>query len=149
MVAKRRTLTALEKLERDNSIAQRLRRAVDWSKIRTVHAYRSLEKEVDTAWLSEFIADWPDIRLTYGEAVPDAAIPSSAYDMLIIPVLAFDESLNRVGMGGGWYDRLLTRQPDALIIGLAYDMQKAEGIPVEPHDVPMTYVVTERRVYRG
>lgn len=56
-----------------------------------------------------------------------------------VPALAFDRRGNRLGYGGGWYDRLLAdAAPDALRIGVGYDFQMVEALPHESHDVPLT-----------
>lgn len=71
-------------------------------------------------------------------------------DMVLVPLLGFDLQGNRIGYGKGYYDRFLPLlRPKCLKIGLAFEMSLvADGIPVEPHDVPLDFVVTERNVYR-
>jgi len=63
----------------------------------------------------------------------------------IIPGIAFDLSGNRLGRGGGFYDRML-EDADGVKVGVAYDCQIVEAVPSEPNDVKMTYVVTEERI---
>lgn len=75
-------------------------------------------------------------------------------DIMFMPLLGFDASGNRLGMGGGFYDatlaylraRRIWRKP--LLIGVAYEAQKVERIPAEPWDVSLDYIVTERKIYR-
>jgi 5-formyltetrahydrofolate cyclo-ligase len=71
-------------------------------------------------------------------------------DMVLVPLLGFDLQGNRIGYGKGYYDRFLPLlRPKALKIGLSFELGKvAEGIPVEAHDVPLDFVVTEKTVYR-
>jgi 5-formyltetrahydrofolate cyclo-ligase len=59
----------------------------------------------------------------------------------IIPGMAFDASLNRLGRGRGFYDRVLNRLQSAYKVGLAFPCQLLEQVPVEPHDVKMDEVV--------
>lgn len=74
-------------------------------------------------------------------------------DVIITPLVAFDESLNRIGMGGGYYDRTLAfrkrrtlwRRP--LTIGVAYSFQKVPCIEAEAWDVPLDAVITEKESY--
>ena len=58
-------------------------------------------------------------------------------------LVAFDRSLNRLGQGGGHYDRTFEKYPDAIRIGLAWSVQEADNIPVERHDVTLHAIVTE------
>ena len=62
---------------------------------------------------------------------------------MAVPGVAFDRKRNRMGRGRGFYDRLLKSTPNAVKVGLAYDFQVLDAIPVEPHDVPMDCVVSE------
>ena len=66
-------------------------------------------------------------------------------DLVIVPGIAFDPQGRRVGFGGGFYDRFLSRIR-APKIGLTYDCLLVNDVPVEPHDVPMDIVVTEAAV---
>ena len=68
-------------------------------------------------------------------------------DLVIVPGIAFDAQGRRVGFGGGFYDRFLSRV-QAVKIGLTYDCLLVDEVPVEPHDVAMDIVVTEGAVYR-
>lgn len=77
-------------------------------------------------------------------------IPVSAIDLIVVPGLAFDAQGRRLGRGGGFYDRFLTRLSNRTVrVGLAFDVQIVESVPVENHDGLMDVVVTDRRVTRG
>lgn len=68
-------------------------------------------------------------------------------DMLVIPGVAFDPSGRRIGYGGGYYDRLLPRiKGERTIAALAFEAQVFESLPSEPHDIPVDYIVTEKRI---
>ncbi|MDX2298551.1 MAG: 5-formyltetrahydrofolate cyclo-ligase [Xanthomonadaceae bacterium] len=73
-------------------------------------------------------------------------------DLVLIPLLAFDAHGNRVGMGGGWYDRSfayrLQRTEKPFMVGVAYAFQEVDAIAAEPWDVPLDAVVTERGIVR-
>ncbi|MEM0999775.1 MAG: 5-formyltetrahydrofolate cyclo-ligase [Bacteroidota bacterium] len=70
-------------------------------------------------------------------------------DMVLVPLLGFDERGNRLGYGGGYYDRFLHNiRPQCLKIGLAFELSHLDAIPVHAHDVPLDFVVTEAAVYR-
>lgn len=68
-------------------------------------------------------------------------------DVVLVPLVAFDASGNRLGMGAGYYDRFLATGPAAgppLRVGVAYACQQAPGLPRDPWDIPLHAVVTEQ-----
>ena len=70
-------------------------------------------------------------------------------DILLIPLLSFDKKLNRVGYGGGFYDRYIQRikrKKKPLLIGLAYSFQKVKSIPINSFDKKLDFVVTEKEI---
>ena len=69
-------------------------------------------------------------------------VPPGAFDLVIVPGLAFDHRGNRIGFGGGFYDRFLSGL-DAARVGVAYEFQLGETLPTEPHDVGLDWLVTE------
>lgn len=74
------------------------------------------------------------------EVVPQVAI---------VPLVAFTAHGDRLGQGGGHYDRWLGAHPDAIAMGLAWDMQLVDALPVESHDRGLTAVITPTRLYRS
>ena len=122
---------------------------VDWERARSVHVYRSVPgwREVDTTELLAYIGtSWPNIAVTIGEPDKSAVISRKQYDVIIMPLVAFDHHLNRLGFGGGWYDRFLSGQKGAAKIGLAYAFQLIDVIEAHANDVPLDMVVTENGV---
>ncbi|NOZ76514.1 MAG: 5-formyltetrahydrofolate cyclo-ligase [Euryarchaeota archaeon] len=70
-------------------------------------------------------------------------------DIFILPGVAFDRKGNRLGFGGGYFDKLLKQtKKGALFIGLAFEDQMVDAIPHAPHDIPVHMVITEDRVVR-
>lgn len=67
--------------------------------------------------------------------------------LMLVPGVVFDEKKNRMGYGKGYYDRYALQAPKALRIGISYEMQIADSIPAEGHDIPMDYLLTERRLF--
>lgn len=68
-------------------------------------------------------------------------------DVVVVPGLAFDSRGNRLGRGGGYYDRFLAElRPSVTRIGLAFDQQIVEPIPAGAHDMAVDILVTDRRV---
>lgn len=74
------------------------------------------------------------------------AVIAGEVDVVIVPVVGFDRACHRLGQGGGYYDRLLQNH-HGMSIGLAYACQRTDDIPTEQHDVALTCVVTEERLY--
>ncbi|RPF70493.1 5-formyltetrahydrofolate cyclo-ligase [Aurantiacibacter spongiae] len=68
-------------------------------------------------------------------------------DVLFVPLLGFTERGERIGQGGGFYDRWLADHPRTTAIGLAWDVQRIEALPLEEHDVSLTAIVTPSRIY--
>ncbi|ABD56303.1 5-formyltetrahydrofolate cyclo-ligase [Jannaschia sp. CCS1] len=93
----------------------------------------------------EWTPDMPMESGPFGAQVPsrgDWLIP----DTLIVPLVAFDATLHRLGYGGGFYDRTLERLRDAAptrAIGLAYAAQELPEVPQEPTDQPLDTLITE------
>ncbi|HRK35582.1 MAG TPA: 5-formyltetrahydrofolate cyclo-ligase [Candidatus Hydrogenedentes bacterium] len=71
---------------------------------------------------------------------------TSKGEVVLVPGIAFSARGERIGYGGGYFDRFLTSFR-GVSIGLAFDMQMVESIPVEPHDTPVQMLVTESGVY--
>jgi 5-formyltetrahydrofolate cyclo-ligase len=68
------------------------------------------------------------------------------FDLVLVPGVAFDTACHRLGMGGGFYDRLLGRLGSrALAVGLAFDVQIVDAVPREAHDAAVDAVVTPTR----
>jgi 5-formyltetrahydrofolate cyclo-ligase len=66
-----------------------------------------------------------------------------APDVLLMPLLAFDASGNRLGYGGGFYDRTVAERPDAMRIGCAYAAQELDSVPTGPYDARLHAIATE------
>lgn len=64
-------------------------------------------------------------------------------ELILTPLLAFDDSGTRLGQGGGYYDRTFAALPHTTRIGLAYAGQRVERLPIEPHDIRLHGVLTE------
>ena len=70
-------------------------------------------------------------------------------DVILVPLVAFDNNLNRLGYGGGYYDRVikkLSKKKKILKIGLAFSIQKINNIPVTKYDKKLDYIVTDKYI---
>ena len=66
-------------------------------------------------------------------------------DVLLVPLLAFDKNFNRIGYGGGFYDRYIKKirkQKKVLTIGFAYSFQKVKKIPINNYDIKLDFIIT-------
>jgi 5-formyltetrahydrofolate cyclo-ligase len=138
--------------------------------------YAALPEEVDTATLISVLADRGAViavprvhgdremtlhrigsldELALGTCdIPEPgvdaeAMPPEAFDVVVVPGVAFDRACRRVGFGGGFYDTLLPRlRPGAFTVGLAFDEQLVGEVPCEEHDHPLDAVVTPTALHR-
>ena len=70
-------------------------------------------------------------------------------DIILVPIVAFDNNLNRLGYGAGYYDRLiskLSKKKKLLKIGLAFSVQRVDNIPTNKYDKKLDYIVTEKYI---
>ncbi|HNX52159.1 MAG TPA: 5-formyltetrahydrofolate cyclo-ligase [Pontiellaceae bacterium] len=136
---------------------------------RTVGAYMPLPGEVDISPLFAcpekifFIPAFDESSGLYRMArlagelktgrfgIREPAVPVFAeehdLDLIIVPGVAFDRAGQRIGRGGGFYDRLLP-QYRAIRTGICFDFQCLEVIPAEDHDVRMDFTVTESKILK-
>lgn len=75
------------------------------------------------------------------EPVADEPVAEDKTALVLMPGLAFDPKGNRMGYGGGFYDRFLRREPTHPTIALCYDFQMVESIPTQDHDIPVDTVL--------
>ena len=84
--------------------------------------------------------------------IPEPEIKNIVYpDILLIPLVAFDKNLNRLGYGGGYYDRLikkLSKKKKIIKIGLAITDQKIDKVPTNIYDQKLDYIVTNKYVVK-
>lgn len=85
----------------------------------------------------------------FGLLQPRADAPVLAPDLILTPLLGFDRAMGRIGQGAGFYDRAFAAAPSARRIGLAWSVQEAPGLPLDPWDVPLHGVATEREWIEG
>ena len=68
-------------------------------------------------------------------------------NIILVPLVAYDKNLNRVGYGGGFYDRYLKKikkNKKIITIGLAYSFQKVKKIPINKNDIKLDFIITEK-----
>lgn len=103
---------------------------------------------------AQYSTDTVLIPNRFGIAEPTATTPLCALgdlDVIFMPLVAFDEEGHRLGMGAGYYDKALAgiceQKTRPLLVGLAYELQKARHIPQDMWDINLDIVVTEQSLY--
>ena len=157
----RLAMGAADRRSKSTSIASTLLQEVYWPKVRRVHCFEPIMRlgEVDLVdFVTALQTDKADVEVytsrksgdgwqivDTADDLPVKSIPN--FDIIIVPMLGFDDKLHRVGYGGGYYDKFLAGQPQAQKIGVCYEAGKVAQIPAESQDIPLDVIVTEERVY--
>ena len=89
---------------------------------------------------------------TFGTLEPQNSQKEVIPDLVMVPLVAFDSKLNRLGYGKGYYDRMLNKisltKKKVIFLGIAYSFQKHKKIPVNHHDVKLDYIFTEKGIIK-
>jgi 5-formyltetrahydrofolate cyclo-ligase len=117
---------------------------------RTVHLPRITNFRLSQ--MRFYCADTVDRFNKYGIQEPSAIgspWPANSFDVLLVPLIAFDRSGTRIGMGAGYYDRALEAlsyqtSTKPYLIGLAHSFQEINSLEREPWDVPLDAILTDR-----
>ncbi|OQP05800.1 5-formyltetrahydrofolate cyclo-ligase [Geobacillus sp. 46C-IIa] len=174
MLDRLRQLSAAEKQAYDRQIAAYLYQWPQWQEAQVIAITVARETEVDTvpiieqAWREgktvgvpkcdpltktmtfRRIASFAQLEKAYAgllEPIEEqtAAIDRDELDLIIVPGVCFTKTGYRIGYGGGYYDRYLPGVA-AVTAALAYSFQVVEDIPVEDHDVPVEFMITDQGV---
>lgn len=177
----RQTLSLAQREQAGVQVAQRLQALPEFQQARMIASYASFGGELPTCTIHQqltapkrlalpvlhpVVADhllfleitdttvWHQNR--YGINEPelrcDRVVPLAQLQIMLLPLVGFDRSGQRLGMGGGYYDRTLAawhrgELPNLLTIGLGYDFQQLETLPQQPWDVPLNLVITPSKVW--
>ena len=86
----------------------------------------------------------------YGMLEPENSSKNIIPDLIMVPMVAFDNNLNRIGYGKGYYDRSLKKinkiKKNAISLGIAYSFQKCQKISTNKHDYKLDYIFTEKGI---
>ena len=174
VLASRGRIDPQERVDQGAACVQRLLGLDEISAAERVLAYVSVGSELRTGTLLEallsrgstlllpYVADdgmlrASEIRSTAGLAPGYRGIPEprarmpvdpARADVVVVPGVAFDARGGRLGFGGGFYDRFLQACGDATRIGICFECQVVDEVPLEDHDQRMDIVVTPDRVIR-
>jgi 5-formyltetrahydrofolate cyclo-ligase len=172
-IERRDLLSAGERSAKSERIVERVLALPEVGAARTVMAFWSFGSEVQTAALIQRlheagkrvvlprIVEGEIAAVTYAPGDPVAAtsfgamepvgaelVSAEDVDGVIVPGVAFDRRGGRVGYGGGFYDRLLSRAPSAPAVAVAFDVQLVDGVPRGRSDSRVDVIVTEDEVIR-
>lgn len=158
-------LSEAEKLTAASEVFEHLERSAAFMLAERILMYHSLPDELPThAFLAKWngrkkfylprvngvnleILPYDESRLELGafhieEPTGNDTVSEDEIELIIVPAVAFDRKRNRLGRGKGFYDRLL-KLTRATKIGIGYNFQIVDEIPVEEHDIPMDFVITQ------
>ena len=91
----------------------------------------------------------PFIKNALNILEPENPIKIKDVDVFLVPGVAFTASGKRLGRGGGYYDKLLSKYPDTLKIGITFNERILQDLPTESHDISMDYVFTNDKYYKS
>lgn len=135
---------------------------IAWLERRGSRVYLPVLKPLSTnrLWFVHYHAATPMVANRFGIPEPETRhgahrarrTPAWALDLILLPLVGFDDRGQRIGMGGGFYDRTLafTRRPGPRprLIGLAHDCQRVAALPTAPWDVPLDAIASDARLIR-
>ena len=82
--------------------------------------------------------------------IPEPTSKKTSYpNIIFVPIVAYDKNLNRIGYGGGFYDRYLKKlekKKKIIKIGLAYSFQEIKKIPFNTHDKKLDFIITDKKI---
>ena len=172
ILKQRRVIPVEDSFQAGLNIVKVLRGHEFFSSKKIVASYISTGGEISTAPLNDYLLDTHDLILPYininvkgsmdfysfkkgdplienrfhilePENKQENLIRPDLIDAIVVPLVAFDKRGNRMGMGGGFYDRMLKKvSAECLLIGVAYDFQLIENVPTESWDMPLDEVIT-------
>lgn len=145
-------------------IEERLFEDKDFLESKNILFYDAFKKEVQTRGMIKRaidmkkrvflpVTDFKNKNILVSEFIdekePAKIVSEDAIETVIVPGVAFDGAGTRIGFGMGFYDRFLHRlSKDVKTIGLAFDFQVVDKIPVDSHDFIIDKIITEKRVYK-
>ena len=109
----------------------------------------SLPKIKKNSQMDFFQWSTKDPLLVNSYGIPEPTSNKVIYpDILLVPLVAYDKNLNRIGYGGGFYDRYfekLKKIKKIITIGLAYSYQKVKKVPINNRDIKLDFIITEKK----
>ncbi len=178
LIKRRKSLSLTDIDYKSQRIVENVRRTTEFKQAKRIAFYYAVNGEADPIRLKEFstqkefflpiLSQQNNQGLLFGpfkentkfsnnqfsipepECKEDELITPDLLDLVIVPLLGFDRKGNRLGMGGGFYDRSfafrIKQKTNPWLIGFAYDFQEVTDIEVEPWDVGLDMIATESEI---
>lgn len=167
MIRARLDLDSETYTSKSNFIVSKLKQNIDFITAKTIGIYVSFNNEVYTLDLinemlknkrvcvpktKQTVMEFYEIsslqelkKGNYGILEPNnnQLVSKQEIDLLIVPLVAYDSKNNRLGYGGGFYDRYL-KNYHGKVIGLAFNLQKVDYLPIESFDLPLETIIDEK-----
>lgn len=162
---KKRAMTEADIVYRSHQLANLLFASEAYQNAATIYGYLSYNQEVRTLPILEqalrdgkrvavpkiygddmrfiYMTDLSKVEKGYGgipEPVADAPVAQDKTALVLMPGLAFTKNGERMGYGGGYYDRFLAQEPNHPTLALCYDFQIMDCLPTEEYDIPVDIV---------
>ena len=163
---RKRAMTEEEIVTKSAALAEKFLASDAYKNAKTIYGYLPYNQEVRTVpMLEQALRDGKKVAVPkcYGSEMKFilledlslvekgyAGIPEPIADgpegdderaLVLMPGLAFDEQGHRIGYGGGFYDKFLSREPNHPTLALCYDFQMLPSLETEEHDIPVDYVI--------
>jgi len=163
---KKRALTQKQIVDKSTALGRMLLRTKQYREAQTIYGYLSYNQEVHTESLLEqalrdgkrvavpkcygeemrfiYLEDLSLVEKGYAgipEPIADGPVAQDQTALVLMPGLAFDVSGNRIGYGGGFYDRFLQKEPEHPTVALCYDFQVVPHLETEEFDIPVDLVL--------
>ena len=168
IVAARKNMTLEEVAKKSELICRRIMGTSLYAKAMDICIYMPIRNEVDVTLLIPFAEEegkeiWiPKVigeemifnayekdkievsgSFNIRESTSDRVLVPDENTLIIMPGAVFDRNGNRIGYGGGYYDRYLEKHPMCSTLAVCYDLQVVKELPAEPHDIKPQMIVTE------
>ncbi|PIW54815.1 MAG: 5-formyltetrahydrofolate cyclo-ligase [Sphingomonadales bacterium CG12_big_fil_rev_8_21_14_0_65_65_10] len=149
----------VKKLPKDASIGFYRSRTTEAPTIRYAEFFHEREHKLALPWAAHArdgitFREWKDPfdedeleKDPFGGVQPTSDAAEMIPDVIFVPGLGFTANCDRIGRGGGHYDRWLAKNRDTIAIGMAWDAQVVESLPLDEHDQHLDFVVTPTKIY--
>lgn len=169
-LSQRLNLNIEEYKKLNKNIFDRILKILSKKNFNSIAMYYPFKKEVDLLKLMDVLKDkdilFPKVfgkemefikinslndfkKGKFGIMEPEGEFYDKQIDIYLIPGLAFDKQLYRLGYGGGYFDKYFAKHQRTLLIGVCFDFQILEKLPILNHDIKMDMIVTEKRILKG
>lgn len=164
--ARKRAMTPEEIERRSQALCRKFLQSEAYQRARTLYGYLPYNQEVRTVPILEraladgkrvavpkvygdemkfiFLEDLTQVAVGYAnipEPIADGPVAQEPDAMVLMPGLAFDPQGHRIGYGGGFYDKFLSREPNHPTVALCYEFQMVEKLETEAFDIPVDTVI--------